>query len=176
MMTDEVFCGLVITGEKEKPCGVAFLNDDLESFSVTEDEEILTLMDKHKPDVIAFNVPLTGPGKTEGFREDEEDLVDEGYSFLPPAVHDDMKLERAVFLKNSIKRMEFMPELVECRPELTSEILKVKSDAELEDRGFDPSPVSNVREFNAVLAAITAKLYSNDGCVDKGVLVPEEGL
>lgn len=173
-MTDEVYCGLALFGDKETPCGIAFLSDSVDTFSETDDEEILELVEEHRPAIIAFSTPLRGPVKEKGFNEDEEELVDEGHSFLPRSMMDKKELERAVFLKNSIKRLGITPDFIECRPLVTSDVLDVNGDEDLEDLGVTTGAIHNTQEFDAVLAAITAKFYANDQYEEKGFIVPKE--
>ncbi|MDY6777789.1 MAG: hypothetical protein SVU32_03925 [Candidatus Nanohaloarchaea archaeon] len=172
-MADETFCGIVLSGDEDQRCGLAFLSDRVETFSETDDDRILELIEERRPAVIAFTAPLNEPG-IEGFREDEEELVDEGYRFLPPDLRDRDEMERTQFMMNAIKRLGFMPEVIECRPKITADILDIEGDDDLEEFGVETGAIHNMTEFEAVLAAITAKFYENDQFRDKGVIVPEE--
>lgn len=172
-MSETVYCGIKVSGERERPCGIAFLGEELETFSETDDERILELLDERQPSIIAFSVPIQGSGRTpDGFTEQEQELVDEGHSFLPRDHKDNQEMERALFLKNSIKRLGFMPEMMECRPRVTADELGIHTDAELEDHGIPAEEISSTWEFDAVLAALTAKLYDNEHFEEKGFIVP----
>lgn len=172
-MSETVYCGIKVSGEREQPCGIAFLGEELETFSETDDERILELLDERRPKIIAFSVPIQGSGRTpKGFTEAEQELVDEGHSFLPRDHKDSKELERALFLKNSIKRLGFMPEMMECRPRVTADELEIHTDAELEEHGIPADGIESTWEFDAVLAALTAKLYDNEHFEEKGFIVP----
>lgn len=173
-MSDTVYCGIKVSGEREQPCGVAFLGDDLETFSETDDERILELLEDRRPTIVAFSAPIQGGGrKPEGFTDDEQDLVDEGHTFLPREQHNTDEMERTLFLKNSIKRLGFMPEMLECRPRVTAQRLEAHDDAALEAYGIPTDGIRSTWEFDAVLAALTAKLYDNQMFAEKGFIVPE---
>jgi len=172
-MGQTVYCGIKVSGERERPCGIAFLGDELETFSETDDERILELLEERKPNIIAFSVPIQGAGPTpEGFTEQEQELVDEGHTFLPRGQTDTREMERALFLKNSIKRLGFMPEMLECRPRVTADELGIHTDDELEDHGIPSEDISSTWEFDAVLAALTAKLYDNELYEEKEFIIP----
>jgi len=173
-MSEETFCGIKVSGERETPCGLAFLSDDVETFSETDDEQILKLIEERQPKIIAFSTSMQRSRPGEGFSEDEDELVDEGHSFLPRGMVDKDEIERAIFLRDSIKRLSFIPEMIECRPAVTMEALDIEGDADLEDFGIETSSIHNTQEFDAVLAAVTAKFYANDRFKEKGFVVPEQ--
>ncbi|MDY6789098.1 MAG: hypothetical protein SVV03_03995 [Candidatus Nanohaloarchaea archaeon] len=173
-MSEDVFCGLVMQKEKGIPCGVAFISDELECFSEKEDKRILEMVADRKPEVVAFTTPLKADHKLKGFSDEEEELVDEGYSFLPRDMHDQAEMERTEFMKNSLKRHAPESEIIECRPMVTAEILGIEGDPDLEDLGMNTENIHSTTEFEAVLAAITAKYYANNMYRDKGFVVPKE--
>jgi len=172
-MAEDVFCGLVLSGDRQTPCGVAFLGEGLETFTETDDERILEFIEDRRPTVVAFTVPTDGSNVQEGFREDEQEMVEEGHSFLPPSMHDKAELERALFLRNSLQRLGFLHDVIECRPMISAEVLGVEGDQELEDLGVPTEDIRTMREFEAVLAAVTAKFYANDQYEEKDFIVPK---
>jgi predicted nuclease with RNAse H fold len=116
---------------------------------------------------------MEGSNVDEGFREGEEDMVEEGHAFLPAEMHDNDEMERALFLKNSLQRSGFMHEVIECRPMVSAEVLGIQGDDELGDLGVPTEGIRNMREFEAVVAAVTAKFYANDRFEEKGFIVPK---
>lgn len=172
-MSDDVYGGIVLSGNPETPCALAFLGDEVTTYTTTDDEEIVEIIEEHGPRFLAFANPIQGPDVDDGFRDGEEELVDEGYSFRPQAMHDADKLERAVFLRNTLKRT-VMPEMIECRPKITADILDIQGDDDLEDFGIPVESIASMREFEAVLAAITAQFYAEDQYEDQGFIVPKE--
>lgn len=173
-MSDDTFCGLVMQKSKDIDCGVAFLSDKVECFSETEDRDILELIKERKPDIIAFNTPLKASKTDQKFREGEQDLIDEGFSFLPRSMHNKHKLERTEFMKNTLKREVPQAEIIECRPMITAEVLDVEGDEDLENLGIETEEIHSTIEFEALLAAITAKYYANEMYRDKGFILPEQ--
>jgi len=172
-MVNDTFCGLVLSGDAETRCAVAFLSDELETFTEKDDQRLLELIEERTPMVVAFTVPPEGSNVQEGFRENEKDMVEEGHRFLPPEMRDNDEMERALFLKNSLQRSGFMHEVIECRPTISAEVLDIQSDDELEDLGVPTEGIHNMTEFEAVLAAVTAKFYANDRYEEKGFIVPK---
>ncbi|MDY6770431.1 MAG: hypothetical protein SV186_00570 [Candidatus Nanohaloarchaea archaeon] len=172
-MSEETFCGIVLSGSKDEPCSIAFLSEELETFSETDDERILELISERRPSVVAFTVPPVGADVDEGFREDEQEMVEEGHSFLPPEMRDNDEMERALFLKNSLQREGFLHDVIECRPMITAEILDIEGDDDLEELGVPTGEIMSMKEFEAVLAAVTAKFYANDSFEEKDFIVPK---
>lgn len=172
-MTDDVYGGIILSGDSDTPCSLAFLSDTVDTYTVKDDERIVELIKEHSPRFLAFSNPLHGPDVDDGFRDDEEELVDDGYSFRPPAMHDNDKLERTVFLKNTLKKT-VMPEMIECRPRITAEVLDIEEDEDLADFGLIVDAIRSMREFEAVLAAITAQFYAQDQYEEQGFIVPKE--
>ena len=171
-MESEKVCGIRLTGDKDRECSVAVLGEELETFSTEDDREIVERVSEERPAVVAFTNPHTR--RTEkGFREDEEELVDEGYSFLPPSMFENDLLERTEFIKKSIQQ-NYRPEFIETRPEVSSEILGIENDRDLEMLDMDTGEIESVGEFEAVMAALTARMYTENDYEDKGFIVPKK--
>jgi len=75
-MVNDTFCGLVLSGDAETRCAVAFLSDELETFTEKDDQRLLELIEERTPMVVAFTVPPEGSNVQEGFRENEKDMVE----------------------------------------------------------------------------------------------------
>lgn len=173
-MGEDVFCGIKVSGRKERPCGVAFLSERLETFSETDDGRVLELIEEREPKVVAFSTPLKRVKPGTEFSEEEEELVKEGRRFLPRGMMNKDETERAIFLRDSVKRLTFIPQMIECRPEVTAQVLGIEGDEDLERLGVPAEEIHNTAEFDAVLAAVTAKFYANDRFEEKGFIVPKK--
>lgn len=171
-MKSEKVTGIKLTPEKQVPCSVAILEEKLETFSTTEDQEIIENIAKEQPSVVAFTNPHIRR-EEKGFREDEEELVDKGHSFLPPSMFDNNLIERTVFIKKSIQQ-QYQPKFIETRPEVSSDILGIEDDRDLEMLGIDTESIESMGEFEAVIAALTARMYTENDYENKGFIIPKK--
>ncbi len=172
-MSSEKVCGIKVSGKKDGECCVAFLYDNsLTVFSSSDDKFIVDKIVDERPSVIVFTNPAEVP-KEEGFRESEEDLVEEGYSFLPRDMFGRGVIERSVFLANSVKQ-KYQPEVISCRPRISSEALDVSDDSDLKDLGLKVEKVESMEEFEAVVAALTGEKYLDNSFVNKGFIIPKK--
>jgi len=203
-----VYCGIVLTGDEDTACALAFLTDDgTVTYSTPDDETIIERIEDHRPDVIALNAPqeqqqpkdfhapiepqdddqaaeessdddngddhALHPATAAQFRSGEEELIADGYSMLPTAMRDRRLLERAEFLSNSIKRSGIGATIIESNPRLVAERLDIGGDTELKAYGVETEDIDGVREFDALLLALTAKFFDEDKAVDKDIIIPE---
>ncbi|MFB6208096.1 MAG: hypothetical protein ABEJ69_01990 [Candidatus Nanohaloarchaea archaeon] len=164
--------GIILSSEPEKDCSVAFLGDELETFSVKTNEEIVELVMERKPDVVA--VDAGGEEAPEEFTENEEALKDEGYVFTPHS-HQNEKRKRLEALKNQLfKEMGAeQPEFIRFDPQISSEELAIHGDSGLESLSVDTSDIESAEEFDAVLGAVTARFYTQNNVRDMGIIIPE---
>lgn len=187
------YCGIMLTGEKEKPCGLAFISDEgVTTHSTTGDEEIMSLLEDNRPKIIALNAPAErakknklhespddddesalDPETSQMFTKDEEELVNEGHALLPQEMRDQQLLERAEFLVNTVKRAGIGAQFIQSKPNLIAETLNVEGDTMLEAYGIDTSDIEHVREHDALLLAFTAKRYDEEDYEDKDIILPE---
>lgn len=185
-----MYCGIMLTGDADKPCGVAFLDEDgVETFSPTGDEEIVDLVRERNPSIVALNAaPEREPDRVDTpnedsaldpetasqFREGEQDLVDDGHAVLPRTMRDRKLLERAEFIANSLKKSGVGCTIIESRPGIVAKMLDVATDDDLAQHDIDPSSIQHTREFDATLLALTARMHDAEETADKDIIVPEE--
>lgn len=169
-----MYCGIMLRGDTETACGIAFITDDeVTTASTTEDDEILALLEEYRPIVITLNAPSERED-IDGFREGEEDLIEDGFSMLPQEMRDRGVLERAEFLTERIKRSGVGARVIESDPHVVMDQLDIAGDADLKDYGYDTGPIESATEFEAVVLALTAKLYDEDHYEEKGLIIPKE--
>lgn len=165
------YCGIKLTGEQEDPCTLVCINGDTVTLSTTEDEELMDALRDHRPKILALNAPETS-GQQEGFRENEQELVDKGYQMRPLEMRNQQLLERAEFLSNTIKRSGMGIQIIESNPYVIAQQLDVEGDAVLEEHGIDTGPIENVAAFDAALLALTAKLYDEHDHETADIVLP----
>lgn len=52
------YCGIILTGTEDDPCGLAFItDDDVHAYSTPDDERMIELLEEHRPQVVALNAP-----------------------------------------------------------------------------------------------------------------------
>lgn len=188
----ETYCGIILKGGEDEDCGVAFITDaGVETYSTQDDEEIMELVKEYRPRIIALNAPQEVvadkifPGTVEEetpldpetaklFRSGEKELIDEGYSMLPQDMRNRRVLERAEFISNSVKRSGVGARIIESHPGLIAKKLEVTGDHHLEAYGLETEDIENVWEFDAVLLALTAKLFDEDMCEGDDIILPKK--
>ncbi|MFP4229696.1 MAG: hypothetical protein ACLFRK_00985 [Candidatus Nanohaloarchaea archaeon] len=146
---------------------LAKLGDGLEIIEVETNEDIAEELED--VEVLAVNASFK---PVEGLSDDEEDLVEEGYSFSPSTNETDLN-RRAVHLKQLLFEKGLEVELIRFDEMITSRELAIGGDQALESYGIDTSEITCSEEFDAVLGAVTARFYQQDQCRDLGVQIPE---
>lgn len=186
-----MYCGIVLSGAEEQPCGVACVEDEtVETLSTVEDAEIIDFLEERRPIVIALNAPpehvpeedlSESPEESDldehtaqQFRKGEEELVNEGFSILPQEMRDRNLLERAEYLATGIKGSGVGAEIIESHPRIAMEKLDIGGDADLDGYGIETGTVRSAREFEAVVLALVARLYDEDHYEDRDVIIPKE--
>ncbi|MFB6241840.1 MAG: hypothetical protein ABEJ36_03500 [Candidatus Nanosalina sp.] len=167
-----MYCGIVFSEDDSSESQVAFLEDELETFSVETNEEIIELVEERTPELIAVN---TGLQERTELSEGEEELQEEGHIYTP-AKHDTKRVRRFEAFKGLLERKlpgEDIPEFIRFEPMISGRELAVDSDSALESYGVDPSDIDSSVEFDATLGAVTARFYSQEQTEDMGVQVPE---
>jgi hypothetical protein len=168
--------GIDLAGSKKRKTGICILNEKLEanSFFVFSDKEILDLIEKEKPDLIAIDAPLSLPKGRNSlkrkskihFRECDRELWKLGIKFFPITLGPMRKLtERGIKLK---KILEKKYKVIEVYPGATQDILKIprkqkglkKLKRGLEGLGIKILKKSpNGDELDAITSAFTGFLY-----------------
>lgn len=167
------FAGLILSGEKGEDCHLSFLTDDgLEVFSIESNEEIVDLVSRFEPSVIAVDV-----GSRESldeFTEEEKDLRDEGFVFTPNS-QAKTKVRRLDLLQRQVldEMSDGGPEFIRFEPYITAEELSLHSDDGLESLGIETENIKSSKGFDSVLGAVTSRFYSEGEFEDKGVIIPE---
>lgn len=167
-----MIAGLVLTDSPEKECALAFLEDEVSTFTVGSNQEIVELVAEKKPAVLAVN---TGDEESlEEFTRNEKELREEGFAFTP-ASHEKTLMKRLDALKQQL--LEDMgveqPEVIRFDPHITSDVLALHGDSGLEALGVDTSEIESSKEFDALIGAITARFYQQNQYRDLGVILPE---
>ncbi|QGA80546.1 hypothetical protein [Candidatus Nanohalobium constans] len=165
-----MIAGVILSNSLDKDSKIAFLGDELETFSVETNQEIVDLVEEKQPEIIAFDVG-TEQGPKE-FTKAEQELQDEGYIFTPNS-HQERKVERLQSLEKHLKhQLDYIPEIIRFEPQITAEELMLDGEDALKSIGIE-GDISGAKEFDAVLGAVTARFYSQDQFEEMGVVVPE---
>jgi hypothetical protein len=167
-----MLCGINFAEDDSSDSGVAFLGDELETFSVESNEEIIELVEERTPKIIAVN---TGMQERESLSDGEEELQEEGHIFTP-AQHDTQRVRRFEAFKGLLQRKlpgEEIPEFIRFDPVISGRELAIDTDSALESYGVDASGIESSAEFDAALGAVTARFYQQEQTEEMGVQVPE---
>lgn len=166
-----MIAGLVLKDEPGKECGVAFLDEELETYSVESNEEIIELLEEYGPEVVAVNA--SDKTSIKEFSKDEEELREEGHIFTPLS-HESELVKRFEALKAGCQQSlgPDMPEFVRFDPRITADELAIHNDEGLKSFGLETEDIRSSDEFDAVLGAVTARFYQQDQFEDMGIIVP----
>jgi predicted nuclease with RNAse H fold len=177
--------GIDLAGSEKRKTGICILNEKLiaHSFFVFSDQEILNLIEKEKPDLIAIDAPLSLPKGRKSlkrkskihFRECDRELWKLGIRFLPITLGPMRKLtERGIKLR---KILEKKYKVIEVYPGATQDILKIprkqkglkKLKKGLENLGIKILKKNpNGDELDAITSAFTGFLYLKGKCIAIG--------
>lgn len=169
--------GIDLAASTKRKTGICILNGNLKatSFLVFEDKEILSLVEKEKPDLIAIDAPLSLPEKRKSlkrkskihFRECDKKLWELKIRFFPITLGPMRKLtERGMRLKKILKKKKF--KVIEVYPGATQDILKIPRKKEgieklkigLKKLGIKlPRKKLSGDELDAITCAFTGWLY-----------------
>ncbi len=151
--------GLDLRARQDRPSGIAFLQKRRLIFisKVYGDEEILSLLDKYKPKIVAIDSPLS---HSRGFRRVDRKMIKMGYKVLPPGWPAMRKLvSRAIRLREILERRGVL--VIETHPR-SSLLSSGCSIWELMVReGLEQSLIRDLSkdEIDALIAALTAYHY-----------------
>ena len=116
----------------DKPSGIAYLNgDEVETCSLTTDEDILTYIRNLKPDIVSIDSPLGLPGGGEQIdpsagivRVAESDLASIGIAAYPALINSMKNLTlRGIRLRKAIESFSYSPKVIESYPGAAQDIL-----------------------------------------------------
>ncbi len=152
--------GIDLAAKNKNPTGICVLNSKLSCFTVFKDEEILDLINKYKPLIVAIDAPLNIEIP---FREAERELIKRGFHVLPLSLKSMQELSlRAQKLISKIKSkvIETFPRAVERILRFNYKLFKLY--------------FRNKHEYDAWLCAIVAKLYYYGFYENlKGIILPK---
>lgn len=143
-----VFCGIDLAAKESKPTGIAFVNRKRIGGIVYEDREILELIKRYKPKVIAIDAPLSLP-KEGMLRDVEKRLISEGYRIFSIFGTMQKLAKRAMTLRKKIET-KFKTKMIEVHPRSSSRFIEISH--------------RNPHVGDALIAAYTAKLFAKGGC------------
>jgi len=165
-----MIAGVILSDTLDEDSKIAFLDDELDVFSVENNSDIVGLFERFRPEVVAFDVG-TEQGLKE-FTQSEQELQDEGFIFTPNS-HQEKKVERLQSLEKHVKhKLDYIPEFIRFEPQITAEELMLDGEDALSSLGVE-GDIGGAREFDAVLGAVTARFYSQGQFEEYGVVVPE---
>ena len=129
-----IVIGIDLAGSENRNTGICVLNEKLEAkcFVVHKDEEIIDLIEKFKPDLIAIDAPLSLPKGRKSldkkeeihFRECDKKLFELGIKFFPITLGPmRMLTKRGIKLRKILEGKGY--EVIEVYPGATQDILKI---------------------------------------------------
>jgi predicted nuclease with RNAse H fold len=184
--------GIDLAGSEKRDTGICVLSEKLEAkcFIVHKDEEILELVEKFKPKLIAIDAPLSLPKGRKSldrrekihFRECDRKLLELGIKFFPITLGPMRTLtKRGIRLRRILKRKGY--KVIEVYPGATQDILKIarksvslkklregleKLGIKIENRELTHD------ELDAITAAFTGYLHLSKKTLNLGD--PKEGI
>ncbi|QKQ98176.1 hypothetical protein GKQ38_01415 [Candidatus Nanohaloarchaea archaeon] len=167
-----MIAGLILKDTPGRECGLAFLDEELETYSVESNEEIIELLDEKNPEVLAADV--SDETSLKEFNKNEEELKEEGHIFTPVS-HEGEKVKRFEALKAGCRQHlgQDCPEFIRFEPQITADELAIHSDDGLRSFGVETEDIHSADEFDAALGAITARFYQQGQFKDLGIVVPQ---
>ena len=168
--------GIDLAGSEKRKTGICILNEKMEAncFCLFKDREILDLIEKEKPDLIARDAPLSLPKGRKSlkrkskihFRKCDRELWKFGIKFFPITLGPMRKLtERGIKLR---KILEKKYKVIEVYPGATQDILKIprkQGGLKKLKRGLEKLGIKilkknpNGDELDAITCAFTGLLY-----------------
>lgn len=169
--------GLNLAPRGNAVTGIATIEDNkIRTFSVYKDNEILEIINRFKPEVIAIDCPLAVIEKE--FRSAEKEMQQLGY--LPKKLNSPELIEKEKRASSIKYTVENIAKVIECDIDITKKVLGVNNVKELKNVRF-LNIVKNEHESNAVFAAVTALFYKEGAFEQFGdeedgyIIVPKIG-
>lgn len=147
--------GITLAPFETSATGVATYEDGkIRTFSFYKDPDIMEVLNRFKPEVVAIDAPLYIVRKE--FRAAEKEMQQMGYLMQPLNTHE--MAERAKRASSIKYAIEGITKVIECRPGAVKKALKINSVKELKNVRF-LNIIKNEHEADAVFAVITALFY-----------------
>ncbi len=159
------YIGIDLAGVEKNPTGIAIVySSQLSTYIVKRDCEVLEVVSRYRPKIVAIDAPLTLP--TSGYTRFVDRLMHRlGYPVLPPLFPGMKKLtERAMKLVSRILAIAPDSRVIEVHPRSTEKILLINGIGRLvtyfRKLGISIRELPKSRhEYDATLAVLTAILY-----------------
>jgi len=166
------FAGLILKDNLEEECKISFLTDNnLSCFSVSTNKEIVELIEEHEPEIISVNVGIDET--PEEFTEQEQNLIDEGFSFIPNSQKKKLMKRLESLTSHLNKTMGVKsPEVIRFDPIITAKELAISNDSDLRGLGINTEDIISAEMFDAALGSVTARFYEQNQYEDFEVIVP----
>lgn len=186
--------GIDLAGSEKRNSGYCILRDDGARFGILRsDKEIVSLVEKEKPDIVAIDAPLSLPEgrrrieekNEKHFRECDVMLREMGIKFFPITIGPmRMLTKRGIELKNKIRKVNKKIKIIEVFPGATYDVYGVGRKNKEEIVGWAKKFSVDVRnaktqdELDAIACAITGKLYSQGKAIlldgkDGAIAIPK---
>ncbi|MGB9729692.1 MAG: DUF429 domain-containing protein [Thermoprotei archaeon] len=187
------YFGIDLAGSPKRPTGICVLSDDMnaETFIVYSDDDIIKLVQKVKPTIIAIDAPLFLPKERKSLdtkepvhlRECDKELLRMGIKFFPITLGPmRMLTKRGIKLRTILETSGY--KVIETYPGAAQDILGIP-------RKKDPIGLKNglikigikinskelsKDELDAITCALVAKMYSENnysalGISDEGYMI-----
>ncbi|MEM3616748.1 MAG: DUF429 domain-containing protein [Candidatus Bathyarchaeia archaeon] len=121
-MENRIIIGIDLAGKEENPTGLAiWQNKSVETYLIYTDKDILEIVTRTNPKIVAIDAPLKLP-KSGIFRKADKELIKKGYRVFPPGLPAMKTLTlRAIKLNRLI--MEMGIQTIEVHPTSTRKAL-----------------------------------------------------
>jgi predicted nuclease with RNAse H fold len=146
-----MLCGIDLAGSEKRPTGVCILSEDPLFYTLYSNEEILSLVNKKAPSLVAIDAPLSFYG--EHFRDGDRELRRE-FPILPLTFKGMQSLSRRGIALTSLLPFP----VIEVYPHASKKALGITAAEDLVQYGFSNLP-STIHELDAAAAALTAQYY-----------------
>lgn len=148
--------GIDLSANETNASAIATYEDGkIRTFTMYKDKDLMDIISKFKPEVIAIDAPLHTVEKP--FRAAEKEIQHLGYHLLPL----NMPGMRALAKRASSIRyaLEGTTKVIECHPASTRKVLGIEDPRKLKNVRF-LNIIKNKHEEDAIFAALTAVFYS----------------
>jgi hypothetical protein len=168
------FAGLILKDNIEEDSILVVAGpEETKKWRLKTNQEIVEALEDEDVEILAANVGMK-QGREE-FTKKEEELKDEGYSFIPSG-HQVKKMKRLESLGAHLEKEIGVtaPDIIRFNRFISAEELAIHDDEALESLGFDTSEIESSDGFDAMLGAVTARYYEQGDFRDLGIIVPGE--